>query len=182
MINRPPCNIRRKENFHSTFQGEIAPLYPRLNFDLLRASMRQKRGLVQRVELRKAYLKGKEEAVSRARSGRRTYRKGETWRGIWIGHNVALAYTAERIRADRAGNKVSQLLGTIDTSDITKFKCGFARRERGTLSRILQRWRRQTEVYDNDTASCVSVPWRIFLFSFSFSMWDLALAVWRFII
>lgn len=64
---------------------------------------------------------GKEETIVRAGRVDRTYRKGETWRGIWIGHNVALVYIAERIRADRAGNKVSQLLDTIDTSDITKF-------------------------------------------------------------
>lgn len=44
MINRPPSNIRRKENFQSTFQGEIAPLCDsRLNFDLLRVSTRENR-------------------------------------------------------------------------------------------------------------------------------------------
>ena len=71
MINRPLSNIRRKENFHSTFQGEIAPLYPRLNFDLLRdigVSTPQKRESVERgtSTTEGVYPRREEEAVVRA--------------------------------------------------------------------------------------------------------------------
>lgn len=110
MINRPRSNIRRKENFHSAFQGEIVPLCDsRLNFDLLRVSCARQEQQIETDKERQRERGGKREREReidslRAEKGKSSCaRVAVGWQdterekrdeAYESGHNVALACTA----------------------------------------------------------------------------------------